>query len=56
MPAPAMAVVALDELVIQGWDRAVATDQPYAPDEPSVQACLGCRCPTTLLRSTGCSA
>jgi uncharacterized protein (TIGR03086 family) len=41
MPAPAMAVVALDELVIHGWDLAVATGQPYAPDGASVQACVG---------------
>ena len=41
MPAPMMAIVALDELVIHGWDLAVATGQPYAPDDASVEACLG---------------
>jgi uncharacterized protein (TIGR03086 family) len=40
MPAPAMAAVALDEVLIHGWDLAVATGQPYRPDPASVQACL----------------
>ncbi len=39
MPAPAMATVALDEVLIHGWDLAVATGQPYRPDEAAVQAC-----------------
>ncbi|WP_280264840.1 TIGR03086 family metal-binding protein [Nocardia wallacei] len=33
MPAAAMAVVALDELVIHGWDLARATGQAYVPAE-----------------------
>ena len=40
MPAPLMAVVALDELVVHGWDLAVATGQQFAPDEDSVRRCL----------------
>ncbi|WP_280362055.1 TIGR03086 family metal-binding protein [Nocardia wallacei] len=32
-PAPEIAVVALDELVIHGWDLACATGQPYHPVE-----------------------
>jgi uncharacterized protein (TIGR03086 family) len=40
MPAPDMAVVALDELVVHGWDLAVATGQSYAPDDASVRASL----------------
>lgn len=40
MPAEVMAVVALDELVVHGWDLAVATGQGYRPDEESVQRCL----------------
>ncbi|WP_187685450.1 TIGR03086 family metal-binding protein [Nocardia wallacei] len=32
-PAAEMAVVALDELVIHGWDLACATGQPYQPAE-----------------------
>ena len=41
MPAGAMAVVALDELLLHGWDLAVATGQPYAPDPADAEACLG---------------
>ncbi|MDT0276627.1 TIGR03086 family metal-binding protein [Blastococcus goldschmidtiae] len=40
MPASLMAVVALDELVVHGWDLAVATGQEFAPDEESVRRCL----------------
>jgi uncharacterized protein (TIGR03086 family) len=38
MPAAVMATVALDELVLHGWDLARATGQPYEPDPASVQA------------------
>ncbi|MFD4294674.1 TIGR03086 family metal-binding protein [Rhodococcus sp. NPDC058532] len=41
MPAPVMGVVALDELVLHGWDLAQATGQPYDADPASVRACLG---------------
>ncbi|TFV61999.1 UNVERIFIED_ORG: TIGR03086 family protein [Bacillus sp. AZ43] len=40
MPAAAMALVALNEVLIHGWDLAVATGQAYRPDEASVEACL----------------
>lgn len=40
MPASVMAVVALDELVVHGWDLAVATGQEYRPDEESARRCL----------------
>ncbi len=40
MLAPAMAVVALDEVLVHGWDLAAATGQTYRPDPASVQACL----------------
>ncbi len=40
MPAAAVAVVALDELVLHGWDLAQATGQPYEVDPASVDACL----------------
>ncbi|WP_324273618.1 TIGR03086 family metal-binding protein [Blastococcus brunescens] len=39
MPATAMAAVALDEVLVHGWDLAVATGQPYRPDPVAVQAC-----------------
>jgi uncharacterized protein (TIGR03086 family) len=41
MPAAAMAAVALDELVLHGWDLARATGQDYTVDQESAQACLG---------------
>jgi uncharacterized protein (TIGR03086 family) len=41
MPADIAALVALDEVVVHGWDLARATGQPYSPDEASVLACLG---------------
>lgn len=41
MPAEAMGVVALDELLLHGWDLAMATGQPFDADPTSVQACLG---------------
>jgi uncharacterized protein (TIGR03086 family) len=40
MPAPAIAVVALNEVLIHGWDLAVATGQEYRVDAPAAQACL----------------
>ena len=38
MPADIAALVALDEVVVHGWDLARATGQPYDPDEASVLA------------------
>ncbi|WP_346619290.1 TIGR03086 family metal-binding protein [Blastococcus montanus] len=40
MPAAAMAVVAWNEVLVHGWDLAVATGQPYRPDPAAVEACL----------------
>src|SRR5262245_41061101 len=40
MPAEIMGVVALDELVLHGWDLARATGQPYHPDPASTAAVL----------------
>jgi uncharacterized protein (TIGR03086 family) len=40
MPADVAALVALDEVVVHGWDLARATGQPYAPDEAAVLACI----------------
>ena len=41
MPADIAALVALDEVVVHGWDLARATGQPYSPDDATVLACLG---------------
>jgi len=41
MPADIAALVALDEVVVHGWDLARATGQHYSPDEATVLACLG---------------
>src|SRR3954452_21110923 len=40
-PAPVAATVALDELLVHGWDLAAATGQRYAADPASVAACTG---------------
>jgi uncharacterized protein (TIGR03086 family) len=41
MPAAVMATVALDELVLHGWDLARATGQPYECDAASTEAVFG---------------
>ncbi|MET7901134.1 TIGR03086 family metal-binding protein [Streptomyces sp. NPDC005355] len=41
LPAEMMGVVALDELVIHGWDLARATGQPYDCDPRSAEAIIG---------------
>ncbi|MBA2955330.1 TIGR03086 family protein [Nocardioides sp. MAH-18] len=41
MPGEVAALVALDEVVVHGWDLARATGLPYDPDEAAVLACLG---------------
>ncbi len=40
LPAAVMGLVAINEVVIHGWDVARATGQPYQPDPAAVQACL----------------
>lgn len=40
MPAPVTAVVALDELVLHGWDLAAATGQSFRCDDASAAAVL----------------
>jgi uncharacterized protein (TIGR03086 family) len=41
MPAAMVAVVALDELLLHGWDLARATGQAYDADPEAVAACHG---------------
>ena len=41
MPGEIAALVAIDEVVVHGWDLARATGQAYDPDEPAVLAALG---------------
>ena len=41
MPADIAALVAIDEVVVHGWDLARATGQDYAPDEAAVLAAHG---------------
>jgi uncharacterized protein (TIGR03086 family) len=41
LPAQVVGVVALDELVVHGWDLSVATGQGFDPPAAEVDACLG---------------
>ena len=40
LPADVAGVIALDELVLHGWDLAVATGRPFSPDDDAVAAVL----------------
>jgi len=40
MPAEVVGVVALDELVVHGWDIAVATGQAYDPPNHEIEAAM----------------
>ena len=40
LPATWAGRVALNEVLVHGWDLAAATGQPYAPDPAAVEACL----------------
>jgi uncharacterized protein (TIGR03086 family) len=41
LPGQVAGLVALDEVVVHGWDLASATDQPYAPPAAAVDGALG---------------
>ena len=41
MPAEVVGLVALDELVVHGWDIAVATGQPYEPPGDEIESAMG---------------
>lgn len=40
MPGEVAGLVALDELLVHGWDIAVATGQPYAPATGEIEAAM----------------
>jgi uncharacterized protein (TIGR03086 family) len=40
LPGEVAGLVALDELVVHGWDLAVATGQPYSPSVEEVDAAM----------------
>ncbi|MPQ96441.1 TIGR03086 family protein [Modestobacter sp. I12A-02628] len=40
LPAGVLGLIALDELVVHGWDLAVATGQEHRPDPVATQLCL----------------
>jgi uncharacterized protein (TIGR03086 family) len=40
LPAGAMGAIALNEVLVHGWDLAAATGQEYRPDPAAAQACL----------------
>jgi len=41
MPAEVAGLIALDELIVHGWDIAVATGQPYQASDPDIEAAIG---------------
>jgi len=52
-PAEVMGLVALDEVIVHGWDIAVASGQPYEVDDALVQAVRGFVEPTASANPDG---
>ncbi|MEV7084749.1 TIGR03086 family metal-binding protein [Streptomyces sp. NPDC093085] len=48
LPGAVAGVVALNEVLVHGWDLARATGQPYHPAEPGLRASYGLLAPGTL--------
>ncbi|MFC9976860.1 TIGR03086 family metal-binding protein [Spirillospora sp. NPDC127200] len=48
LPGQVAGVVALDEIVVHGWDIARATGQPYQVPGDAVEACIGLFDPSVL--------
>jgi uncharacterized protein (TIGR03086 family) len=40
LPGDVAGLVALDELVVHGWDIAIATGEPYAPADAEIEAAM----------------
>jgi uncharacterized protein (TIGR03086 family) len=40
LPAATVGVIALNEVLVHGWDVAAATGQQYRPDDAAVRVCL----------------
>jgi uncharacterized protein (TIGR03086 family) len=53
MPGEVAGMVALNELLIHGWDLARATDHPYHPDEASLNASRALLSPDAETRTEG---
>jgi uncharacterized protein (TIGR03086 family) len=53
LPREVAGLVALDELVVHGWDLAVAIGHPYQPEAAAVEGALGFVGPTAAERPEG---
>ncbi|SDW56465.1 TIGR03086 family protein [Amycolatopsis xylanica] len=53
LPGEIAGIIALDELVIHGWDVARAADLPYEPGAAEVAACAGFLAPSAEDRKAG---
>jgi uncharacterized protein (TIGR03086 family) len=53
LPREVAGLVALDEMVVHGWDLAVAIGQPYEPDDAAVEGALAFVRPTVTQSPEG---